>query len=95
MSLADGYKSEGEVCTTSVVIRLEGRVIRTPLIVLPYAKGSRTLLGMNFLQNAGIVRNLKHHNWFCSDSPHRTYDFVKEVIIQEVQSRPNLEDNTC
>ncbi|GFR16581.1 retrovirus-related Pol polyprotein from transposon opus [Trichonephila clavata] len=95
MSLADGHKSEVEVYTTSVVIRLEERVIRTQLIILPYAKGNRTLLGMDFLQKAGIVLNLRHRNWFFSDSPHRTYDFVKEAIIQEVQSRPNLEENTC
>ncbi|GFQ85473.1 retrovirus-related Pol polyprotein from transposon opus [Trichonephila clavata] len=95
MSLADGHKSEVEVYTTSVVIRLEERVTRTQLIILPYAKGNRTLLGMDFLQKAGIVLNLKNRNWFFSDSPHRTYDFVKEAIIQEVQSRPNLEENTC
>ncbi|GFR34010.1 retrovirus-related Pol polyprotein from transposon opus [Trichonephila clavata] len=59
MSLADGHKSEVEVYTTSVVIRLEERVIRTQLIILPYAKGNRTLLGMDFLQKAGIVLNLK------------------------------------
>ncbi|GFR22768.1 transposon Ty3-G Gag-Pol polyprotein [Trichonephila clavata] len=52
---ADGHKSEVEVYTTSVVIRLEERVIRTQLIILPYAKGNRTLLGMDFLQKAGIV----------------------------------------
>ncbi|GFR19066.1 hypothetical protein TNCT_271371 [Trichonephila clavata] len=62
--LADGHKSEVEVYTTSVVIRLEERVIRTQLIILPYAKGNRTLLGMDFLQKAGIVLNLKHRN--CS-----------------------------
>ncbi|GFS93870.1 retrovirus-related Pol polyprotein from transposon opus [Nephila pilipes] len=95
MSLADGQKSELEVYTTSVVIKLEGRVIRTPLIALPYAKGNRTLLGMNFLQKAGIVLNLKHRNWYFSDSPYRTYDFVKKVIVQEVQSRSNNEENTC
>ncbi|GFS32495.1 hypothetical protein NPIL_22791 [Nephila pilipes] len=40
MSLADGQKSEVEVYITRVVNRLEGRVIRTPLIALPYAKGN-------------------------------------------------------
>ncbi|GFS54455.1 hypothetical protein NPIL_298131 [Nephila pilipes] len=44
ISLADSQKSEVEVYTTSVVIRLEERVIRIPLITLPYAKGNRTLL---------------------------------------------------
>ncbi|GFT39892.1 protein toll [Nephila pilipes] len=33
ISLADGQKSEMKVYTTSVVIRLEGRVIRTPLML--------------------------------------------------------------
>ncbi|GFS50614.1 transposon Ty3-G Gag-Pol polyprotein [Nephila pilipes] len=78
ISLADGQKSEVEVLCS---IRLEGRVIRSPLIVLPYAKGNLTLLGMDFLQKAGIVLNLEHRNWFFSDSPHRTPDFVKEVFV--------------
>ncbi|GFS84867.1 hypothetical protein NPIL_648131 [Nephila pilipes] len=57
MSLADSQKSEVDVYTTSVVIRLEGRVIRSPLTVLPYAKGNQTLLGMNFFTKI----------WHCSE----------------------------
>ncbi|GFS99302.1 hypothetical protein NPIL_185611 [Nephila pilipes] len=89
---------EVEVYTTGIVIAtsvIEGRVIHTRLIALLYAKGNPTLLGVDFLQRAGILLNLKLRNWFFSDSPHRTYDFVKEVIIQEIQSRSNLEENTC
>ncbi|GFS63212.1 retrovirus-related Pol polyprotein from transposon 297 [Nephila pilipes] len=81
-SLADGPKSEVEVYTTSVLTRLEGHVIRTPLIALSYAKGNQTLLEMDFLQKAGIVLNLKHCNWFFIDLIHRTCDFVNEVIIK-------------
>ncbi|GFS36405.1 CCHC-type domain-containing protein [Nephila pilipes] len=95
ISLADSQNSKVEVHITNVVIKLEGRVIRTPLIALPYAKGNRTLLGMDFSQNVGFVLNLKHLNWFFCDSPHRTYDFVKEVIVLLVQSRPNIEENAC
>ncbi|GFU10135.1 retrovirus-related Pol polyprotein from transposon 297 [Nephila pilipes] len=43
-----GLMAEVEIYTTSVIIRLEGRVIRTSLIVLPYAEGNRTLLRMGF-----------------------------------------------
>ncbi|GFT14744.1 uncharacterized protein TNCV_99421 [Trichonephila clavipes] len=93
MSLS--HKSEVEVYTTSVIIRPEGQVIRTPLLTLPYSKGNRTLLGIEFLQKARIVLNLRHRNWFLCDTPRRTYDFVKELILQEVQSRPSLEENTC
>ncbi|GFU62373.1 hypothetical protein TNCV_318821 [Trichonephila clavipes] len=81
MSLADGHESKVEVYTTSVVIRLERRVICTSLIALPYAKGNRTLLGMDFLQKAGSVLNLRHQNWFFGDKPRRTPDFAKEAII--------------
>ncbi|GFT98017.1 hypothetical protein NPIL_21501 [Nephila pilipes] len=49
MSFADGQKSEVEVYTSNVIIRLEGRVIRTPLIALHYAKENRTLLVIDFL----------------------------------------------
>ncbi|GFU58056.1 hypothetical protein NPIL_295491 [Nephila pilipes] len=70
MSLDDGQKFEVEVYSTNVVVRLEGRVIRTPLIALSYAKGNRTLLGIDFLQKSGIVLNLNHRNWLFIDSPH-------------------------
>ncbi|GFQ69654.1 retrovirus-related Pol polyprotein from transposon opus, partial [Trichonephila clavata] len=83
MSLADGHKSEVEVYTTSVVIRLEERVIRTQLIILPYAKGNRTLLGMDFLQKAGIVLNLKHRNWFFSDSPIEPTILLKKQLFKK------------
>ncbi|GFU45731.1 hypothetical protein NPIL_613251 [Nephila pilipes] len=68
MSFDDGQTSELGVITTNIVIRLEGRVIRTPLIALPDAKENRAHLRMDFLQNAGIVPNLKRRNWFFSDS---------------------------
>ncbi|GFQ87254.1 uncharacterized protein TNCT_599831 [Trichonephila clavata] len=48
-----------------------------------------------FTKSWHIVLNLRHRNWSFSDSPRRTYNFVKEIIIQEVQSRLNLEENTC
>ncbi|GFS63517.1 retrovirus-related Pol polyprotein from transposon 17.6 [Nephila pilipes] len=54
MSLADGQKSEVEVYTTSAVIKFDGRVIRTPLIALPYAKGSRTFLGWTFYKKLAL-----------------------------------------
>ncbi|GFR03030.1 hypothetical protein TNCT_466891 [Trichonephila clavata] len=83
MSLADGHKSEVEVYTTSVVIRLEERVIRTQLIILPYAKGNRTLLGMDFLQKAGIVLNLKHRNWFLVTHPIEPTILLKKQLFKK------------
>ncbi|GFT97371.1 transposon Ty3-G Gag-Pol polyprotein [Nephila pilipes] len=58
VSLADGQKAKEEVFTTSVVIKLEGHVIRTPLIALPNAKGNGTLLG----------NGLFTKSWHCSES---------------------------
>ncbi|GFU20636.1 hypothetical protein NPIL_579921 [Nephila pilipes] len=54
MSLADGHKSEVEINTTNVVIRLEERIILTPLIALPFAKRNSTLLGMDFYKKLAL-----------------------------------------
>ncbi|GFT71298.1 hypothetical protein NPIL_11091 [Nephila pilipes] len=62
-SLADGHKSEVDVFTRNVDIRLKGNIIRTPLIALPYAKGNRTLLGTDFFTKSWhFFLNLKHCN---------------------------------
>ncbi|GFW71155.1 hypothetical protein TNCV_535741 [Trichonephila clavipes] len=41
--------------STVVDLYIEGKVIPTEFLVLPEAKGNRTLLGLNFLKAAGIV----------------------------------------
>ncbi|GFU86484.1 transposon Tf2-8 polyprotein [Trichonephila clavipes] len=44
MILADGKQSTGEAFTTQVMVEIEGRSVMTKFIILPKAKGNRTLL---------------------------------------------------
>lgn len=95
MTLADGGKSQVEAYKTCVDIGLEGRTIKTNLIALPHAKENRTLLGTDFLQDAGVVLDLKGRKWFFKDVPHRKYDFGEETNLCDIKSTLNVESNTC
>ncbi|GFY51189.1 uncharacterized protein TNIN_421411 [Trichonephila inaurata madagascariensis] len=66
MSLADGQQTTGEVLTTQVMVEIEGRSVLTKFIILPKAKGNRTLLGTDFLGSAGLVLDVK--NTCCGTS---------------------------
>ncbi|GFW19854.1 uncharacterized protein TNCV_3561571 [Trichonephila clavipes] len=55
MSLADGQPTTGEALTTQVLVEIERRSVLTKFIILPKAKGHRTLLGTDFLSSAGLV----------------------------------------
>ncbi|GFX06409.1 hypothetical protein TNCV_2939371 [Trichonephila clavipes] len=77
MTLADGRTQTTEILTTSVDFGIQGKVIATELIILKYAKGNRTLLGIDFLTAAGIVLDLQRKLWYFTETSHRKYNFVK------------------
>ncbi|GFW43505.1 hypothetical protein TNCV_4768581 [Trichonephila clavipes] len=43
---------------------IEGKVIPTEFLVLPDAKGNKTLLGLDFLNTAGIVLDVQGGNGY-------------------------------
>ncbi|GFS99972.1 retrovirus-related Pol polyprotein from transposon 17.6 [Trichonephila clavipes] len=77
MTLADGRTQTTEILTTSVDISIQGKVIPTELLILKNARGNRTLLGINFLTDAGIVLDLQRKQWYFTETSHRKYNFVK------------------
>ncbi|GFY35736.1 retrovirus-related Pol polyprotein from transposon 17.6 [Trichonephila clavipes] len=77
MTLADGRTQATEILTTSVDIGIQGNVIATELILLKYAKGNRTLLGIDFLTAAGIALDLQRKQWYFTETSHRKYNFQK------------------
>ncbi|GFY35860.1 retrovirus-related Pol polyprotein from transposon 17.6 [Trichonephila clavipes] len=77
MTLADGRTQTTEILTTSVDIRIQGKVIPTELLILKNARGNRTLLGIDFLTAAGIVLDLQRKQWYFTETFHRKYNFVK------------------
>ncbi|GFQ84658.1 uncharacterized protein TNCT_272281 [Trichonephila clavata] len=79
MSLADGQQTTGEALTTQVMIEIEGRSVLTRFIILPKAKGNRTLLGTDFLSSAGLVLDVKNACWYFWDNPTDKYPFGEEL----------------
>ncbi|GFT93636.1 uncharacterized protein TNCV_2755011 [Trichonephila clavipes] len=79
MSLADGQQTTGEALTTQVIVEIEGRSFLTKFIILPKAKGNRTLLGTDFLSSAGLVLDVKNTCWYFWDNPTHKYPFGEEL----------------
>ncbi|GBN71539.1 hypothetical protein AVEN_126347-1 [Araneus ventricosus] len=74
LTLADRIQSNVAALTTVVDLKVESKVLPSELIVLPEAKGNRTLLGTDFLQAAGDVLNGK---WYFCENPQIQYPFYK------------------
>ncbi|GFW22084.1 retrovirus-related Pol polyprotein from transposon 297 [Trichonephila clavipes] len=57
--IADGIRQTIMALSTVVDLYIEGKVIPTEFLVLPDAKGNKTLLGFDFLNAAGIVLDVQ------------------------------------
>ncbi|GBM08854.1 Retrovirus-related Pol polyprotein from transposon 297 [Araneus ventricosus] len=94
LTLADGIQNNVAALTTVVDLKVEGKVVPTELIVLPKAKGSRTLLGTDFLQSAGIVLDIFNGKWNFWENPQirkRSVETSSSVIkVPEASSFVNL-----
>ncbi|GFY01517.1 uncharacterized protein TNCV_2607041 [Trichonephila clavipes] len=93
MSLADGQQTTGEALTTQVMVEIEGRSVLTKFIILPKAKGNRTLLGTDFLSSAGLVLDVKNTCWYFWDNPTHKYPFGEELDTPSVVEK--MSSNTC
>ncbi|GFS91376.1 CCHC-type domain-containing protein [Trichonephila clavipes] len=79
VSLADGQQTTGEVLTTQVMVEIEGRLVLTKFIILPKAKGNRTLLGTDFLSSAGLILDVKNACWYFWDNPTHNYHLIASL----------------
>ncbi|GFX61144.1 hypothetical protein TNCV_4565401 [Trichonephila clavipes] len=75
--MADGVWQTIMALSTVVDLYIEGKVIPTEFLVLPEAKGNRTLLGLDFLKAAGIVLDVQGGKWHFSGNPRKQYKFFK------------------
>ncbi|GFX07550.1 hypothetical protein TNCV_5092611 [Trichonephila clavipes] len=57
--MADGIRQTIMTLSTVVDLYIEGKVIPTEFLVLTDAKGNKTLLGLDFLNAAGIVLDVQ------------------------------------
>ncbi|GFV70259.1 retrovirus-related Pol polyprotein from transposon 17.6 [Trichonephila clavipes] len=93
MSLADGQQTTGEAVTTQVMVEIEGRSVLTKFIIIPKAKGNRTLLGTDFLSSAGLVLDVKNTCWYFWDNSTHKYPFGEELDTPSIVEK--MSSNTC
>ncbi|GFS96579.1 uncharacterized protein NPIL_59322, partial [Nephila pilipes] len=78
--MADGIRQTITALSAVVNLYIEGKVIPTEFLVLPEAKGNKTLLGRDFLNAAGIVLDVQGGKWYFSENPRRQYEFFKKPL---------------
>ncbi|GFX24081.1 hypothetical protein TNCV_2435741 [Trichonephila clavipes] len=93
MSLADGQQTTGEALTTQVMVEIEWRSVLTKFIILPKAKGNRTLLGTDFLSSASLILDVKNTCWYFWDNPTHKYPFGEELDTPSIVEK--MSSNTC
>ncbi|GFT26428.1 uncharacterized protein TNCV_3603031 [Trichonephila clavipes] len=73
------------------MVEIEGRSVLTKFLILPKAKGNRTLLGTDFLSSAGLVLDVKNTCWYFWDNPTHKYPFGEELdppsIVEKMSSK--------
>ncbi|GFW17008.1 retrovirus-related Pol polyprotein from transposon 412 [Trichonephila clavipes] len=93
MRLADGKQTTGEALTTQVIVEIERRLVLTKFIILPKAKGNRTLLEKDFLSSVGLVLDVKNTCWYFWDNPTHKYPFGEELHTPSIVEK--MSSNTC
>ncbi|GFX61139.1 retrovirus-related Pol polyprotein from transposon 297 [Trichonephila clavipes] len=78
--MADGIQQTIMALSTVVDLYIESKVIPTEFLVLPDAKGNKTLLGLDFLNAAGIVLDVQGVKWHFSGNPRKQYKFFKKTL---------------
>ncbi|GFW73277.1 hypothetical protein TNCV_2799411 [Trichonephila clavipes] len=78
--MADGIRQTIMALSTVVDLYIEGKVIPTEFIVLPDAKGNKTLLGLDFLNAAGIVLDVQGRKRRFPGNHRKQYKFFKKTL---------------
>ncbi|GFT24676.1 uncharacterized protein NPIL_30541 [Nephila pilipes] len=78
--MADGIRQNITALSAVVNLYIEGKVIPTEFLVLPEAKGNKTLLGRDFLNAAGIVLDVQGGKWYFSENPRKQNEFFKKPL---------------
>lgn len=78
ITLADGHRKTQNILTMEAPVSLCNRTIQTKFLVLPEAKNNRTLLGIGFIQDAGMVLNLPQFTWHFIDQERDVYELYDE-----------------
>ncbi|GFT82244.1 retrovirus-related Pol polyprotein from transposon opus [Nephila pilipes] len=75
------------------MLEIEGRSVLSRFIVLPKAKGNRTLLGTDFLSSSGLILDVKNACWYFWDNPTHKYPLGEELDTPSIAEK--MSSNTC
>ncbi|GFS83431.1 hypothetical protein NPIL_617891 [Nephila pilipes] len=93
--MADGIRQTITALSAVINLYIESKVIPTEFLVLPEAKGNKTLLERDFLNAAGIVLDVQGGKWYFSKNPRKLYEFFKksleEIAISAFELREDEE----
>lgn len=92
ITLADGLRRRQLIKRCAVPVTISGRTVMTNFIVLPESHDNRTLLGVDFIQDANIILNLPQLLYHFLDKPGTKFDLVNEV--EETNSVAALQTHT-
>ncbi|GFQ78331.1 uncharacterized protein TNCT_708171 [Trichonephila clavata] len=92
--MSDGIRQTITALRTVIDLYIEGKVIPTEFLVLPEAKGNKTLLGLDFLNAAGIVLDVQGGKWHFSENPRKQYIFFKKTLKDLNIKFLNYDDST-
>lgn len=84
IKLADGNERNVNAKQFRVTIELQSRKISTPLLAIDDFTNGRTLLGADFIRNAGIILDLSQNSWCFSDDPGKRYGFLAEEASNSI-----------
>ncbi|CAK9799253.1 hypothetical protein ANTPLA_LOCUS1956 [Anthophora plagiata] len=96
ITLADGLPRHQEVLTCRTTVEVANRKFLTNFIILPNSRDNRTLLGIDFLEDAGIVINAPQRTCCFVDQPgvQRPFEPVPPATPSSaIRKRPQLESN--
>lgn len=80
IGLADGSQRVFAALECNTLVTLVGRTVSTTFIVLPDAD-TRTLLGRDFIMNAGVKLDLPKGLWTLNDTPETWRPFITRVYL--------------
>ncbi|GFS63555.1 retrovirus-related Pol polyprotein from transposon 297 [Trichonephila clavipes] len=91
--MADGIRQTVMALSTVIDLYIECKVIPTEFLVLPEAKGNKTLLGLDFLNAARIVLDVQGGKGHFPGNPRKQYKFFKKTFENVILSAFELREH--
>lgn len=86
-AFANGKTTSDIILMTEADVHIKEKVIRTTFCILPHSQTRETILGTDFLEQAGISIDLGQKTWTFTGGQHPTYDAENPRIAKQMVPR--------